>query len=68
MVTGDNAITARAIAKEVGIINPLNERTALVLEGPDFMAQIGGIVCDNCRFKAECDCVLTPKELELPEN
>ncbi len=37
MVTGDNAVTAKAIAREVGIINPMNERTALVIEGPEFM-------------------------------
>lgn len=68
MVTGDNAITARAIAKEVGIITHLNEHTALVLEGPEFMSRIGGIVCDNCRNKPECDCVLTPAELKESQN
>lgn len=33
MVTGDNLITATAIAKEIGIINERNESSALILEG-----------------------------------
>lgn len=66
MVTGDNAITAKAIAKEVGIIDHMNENTALVLEGPEFMNRVGGIVCDNCRSKPSCDCVLTTAELKEP--
>lgn len=36
MVTGDNKMTARAIAKECGIIEPGNENS-LVLEGPEFI-------------------------------
>ncbi len=37
MVTGDNKITARAIAKEIGIITPENEANTLVMEGPEFL-------------------------------
>ena len=55
MVTGDNKLTARAIAMECKIIEPGNEQS-LVLEGADFMAAIGGVVCDNCGT-AICDCV-----------
>lgn len=45
MVTGDNKITARAIAQNIGLINSKNEATALIMEGPEFMKRIGGIVC-----------------------
>ena len=68
MVTGDNKITARAIAEEVYIINRRNAKTALVLEGPEFLRQIGGIVCANCRDKEQCDCVANEKDLDEPEN
>ena len=68
MVTGDNKITARAIAKEVNIINEFNEHRAIVLEGPDFLRRIGGVCCANCREKEKCDCVKNEKELSLPEN
>ena len=36
MVTGDNLMTARAIAIECGIINPDN-KDSLVMNGADFM-------------------------------
>jgi len=36
MVTGDNKLTARAIAKECGIIEPGNENS-LVMEGSEFI-------------------------------
>ena len=68
MVTGDNKITARAIAREVNIINDRNEHTALVMEGPEFLRRIGGIVCANCLTLDRCDCVKNEKELEKPEN
>jgi magnesium-transporting ATPase (P-type) len=35
MVTGDNKITAKAIARECGIL--IDENTSLVLEGPEFI-------------------------------
>jgi Ca2+ transporting ATPase len=62
MVTGDNKITARAIAKNVGIITEENEQTAMVLEGPEFLRLIGGVTCDNCREKESCDCVRNESE------
>lgn len=68
MVTGDNKITARAIAKNVGIINSKNETSALVMEGPEFLRLIEGVVCKNCLEKKECDCVKYEKELDNPEN
>ena len=58
MVTGDNKITARAIAKGCGIIDP-SDPNAIVMEGPDFMQAIGGVVCKICkeanRIQRDCD-------------
>lgn len=68
MVTGDNKITARAIAYTVGIINSHNESRALVMEGPDFLRKIGGVICSNCKELPNCDCVNNEYELKKPEN
>jgi len=54
MVTGDNKLTARAIATECGIIDPADENS-LVLTGPEFVNLTGGVVCKKCKTK-ECDC------------
>jgi len=56
MVTGDNLLTARAIAIECGIIDP-NNKNSLVLNGNDFITRIGGIICKICRTKI-CECPL----------
>jgi Ca2+ transporting ATPase len=53
MVTGDNIITAKAIAREIGIIS--NGIDYIALEGPEFNRLVGGIVCKKCRT-ADCDC------------
>jgi len=68
MVTGDNKITAEAIANECNIINSANKYKAIVMEGKDFLEKVGGIVCDNCRDKKECDCVRNEKELKKAKN
>lgn len=68
MVTGDNKITASAIAMEVGIINEENQKDKLVMEGPEFLRLIGGVICKNCRYLDSCDCVKNQTELEKPEN
>jgi Ca2+ transporting ATPase len=47
MVTGDNIITARAIARDVGIIKADDD--SLVMEGTEFAQLIGGVVCKKCR-------------------
>lgn len=52
MVTGDNKITAKAIAKECGIID---SEESLVMTGPEFIERVGGVICKECRTK-ECDC------------
>lgn len=68
MVTGDNKTTAKAIAREVNIITPENESSTLVMEGPDFLRLIGGIICENCKDAEICTCVLNEKDLEQPSN
>ena len=65
MVTGDNKVTAYAIAKEIGLISEKKEN--LVMEGPEFMREIGGVICSVCKTE-ECDCPKDRNELELPEN
>ena len=51
MITGDNKITAREIARECGIL----DSKSLIMEGEDFMNTIGGIICASCRT-VECNC------------
>lgn len=60
MVTGDNAMTARAIAKECGLIDSNNPKS-IVMEGVDFINKIGGVVCKKCRTIV-CDCPREPSE------
>jgi Ca2+ transporting ATPase len=62
MVTGDNLLTAKAIAEEIGIISADDEDN-LVLEGKEFIERIGGIVCKKCRT-AKCPC---PTNLQQAE-
>jgi Ca2+ transporting ATPase len=59
MVTGDNIVTARAIAKDVGILKGREDE--LVMEGAEFIKLIGGVVCKKCKT-AVCDCARTVKE------
>lgn len=54
MVTGDNKVTALAIAKECGIISRDHEDA--VLEGPDFYKRVGGLICENCNKDSPCQC------------
>jgi P-type Ca2+ transporter type 2B len=61
MVTGDNLITAKAIAKDVGILT--GKEDELVMEGADFIKLVGGVVCKKCRT-ATCDCARNSKEAE----
>jgi len=65
MVTGDNKITARAIALECGIIDPKDEHS-IVMTGPEFIERTGGIVCKKCQTK-DCDCP-TDKETAKKKN
>lgn len=68
MVTGDNKVTAKAIALEINLINDKNREKAIVMEGPEFYKQIGGLICKNCEDKDECDCVANENELKKPGN
>ena len=43
--TGDNLLTARAIALECGIINPDN-KDSIVMNGIDFITSVGGGIFD----------------------
>lgn len=58
MVTGDNIVTATAIAKEIGL---LSSNDQLALEGAEFNKIVGGIVCKRCRTPA-CGCPTTAKQ------
>ena len=44
MVTGDNLDTARAIAIQCGIMDK-DDPNAIAIEGPEFIAKTGGVVC-----------------------
>jgi Ca2+ transporting ATPase len=73
MVTGDNRVTARAIAKEVNILEENDEDMSKVIEGPEFMELVGGVVCKNCKEDKskrweDCDCVKKSEDLKKPEN
>mmetsp|Transcript_4256 Transcript_4256/g.8477 ORF Transcript_4256/g.8477 Transcript_4256/m.8477 type:complete len:528 (+) Transcript_4256:27-1610(+) len=63
MVTGDNVKTAKAIAIECGIFMP----DGVVMEGPDFTRQVGGVVCKKCRT-VDCNCPLDSKNLKPGEE
>jgi len=57
MVTGDNKLTAVAIAKECGIIDEEQAKMRhYVMEGPDFYDQMGGLYCKLCNENTPCDC------------
>ena len=38
------------------------------MEGPEFLRIVGGLCCDNCREKEECDCVENEAEKDKPGN
>lgn len=64
MVTGDNIVTAKAIARKVGILKEGVD--SLVMEGPDFHKLVGGTVCKKCRTEI-CDCAKTKNEAEAKD-
>jgi magnesium-transporting ATPase (P-type) len=51
MVTGDNKITATAIARECGIIDKdgiIEDEEDVIMTGPEFFKRMGGIYCKTC--------------------
>lgn len=62
MVTGDNSETARAIALNCGIIEE-GDSSAIVIEGAEFMKEVGGVVCKNCTIES-CKCAKSSSEAE----
>jgi P-type Ca2+ transporter type 2B len=50
MVTGDNKVTALAIAQECNIMNDqLAKIKDSVMEGPAFFDRLGGLICKTCK-------------------
>ena len=63
MVTGDNKITAMAIAKECKIIDEKFGITSdSVMEGPEFFERMGGLICKTCKTVPPCTC--EPKDVD----
>jgi Ca2+ transporting ATPase len=60
MVTGDNIVTAKAIAREIGLLTSSDQ---LAMEGAEFNKIVGGIVCKKCRTPS-CGCPITAKQAE----
>ena len=63
MVTGDNLITARAIARNCGIIDDrFSQDKYSIMEGPKFFEEVGGLQCNFCKLDPnECKC--DPKKM-----
>lgn len=57
MVTGDNIVTAQAIAEKCGIISQEEIGDPQVcIEGPEFYSEMGGLVCLICKLECPNDC------------
>ncbi len=54
MVTGDNKVTALAIAKECNIIT--EQKDDSVMEGTEFYERVGGLYCSTCNKDSPCKC------------
>lgn len=64
MITGDNILTAIAIARSCGILGEHEDPEVAVMKGSDFMEKIGGVICTKCLTK-KCPCPRNSKEREL---
>lgn len=64
MVTGDNEVTARSIAKDCNI---LTHETGTVMLGSEFASKIGDIICHQCRTKI-CKCPRDPRKAKEGET
>lgn len=57
MVTGDNITTAKAIAVSCNIITQAEmEDERVCQQGPEFYAEMGGLVCRTCNKISPMDC------------
>ena len=57
MVTGDNIVTAEAIAEKCGIITKQEIGDDQVcMEGPEFYTAMGGLICKTCGKESPNDC------------
>ena len=63
MITGDNKLTATAIAKECKLINERLERYT-VMTGDEFEELVGGLVCIHCNSTIPCECDSRKKNKE----
>jgi len=55
MITGDNRLTAVAVARNCQILDNEIDFDDAVMEGKQFMSLIGGVVCKRCRTP-KCPC------------
>ena len=65
MVTGDNLVTAMAIAEKCGIITKQEIGDDQVcIEGPEFYEKMGGLICKTCGKESpnDCECDAQKKE------
>jgi len=57
MITGDNIVTAKAIAEKCGLITEgEKEVEGMCIEGPEFYDKMGGLFCLTCKKDIPLDC------------
>ena len=65
MVTGDNKVTAMAIARECGIITEDMDLSGdAILEGKEFFDRMEGLYCKTCKKDVPKDCKC-PKKVQV---
>lgn len=65
MVTGDNEVTAKSIARDCNILT--SESSNCVMQGSEFASKIGEIICEQCRTKV-CKCPRDPRKAKEGET